>query len=250
MAAVLTSVSPLSGPPGTVITLTGTGIIAGAQVACPILVQTTAPSGSTLQGAIPSNLSGPSGGTMLVSVFIQNPDGSLSNMLPFTVEFPATALQAWTTIDQVCAEVPGFSRGGQISDDTITRWMVSISQSITGVLLQRGLPLNPTLWQQPDPNSITPSPAAVLEQIARFGAAARLASAISSQFASGPGGWSYATNLQTAFASEFRALQSGVYDKTFFPAAATVDANPTLAGGEVFTHSGNAEQAFRKGKVF
>ncbi|HEX4311890.1 MAG TPA: IPT/TIG domain-containing protein [Acidobacteriaceae bacterium] len=249
MAAVITSISPVSGPPGTLVTVAGSGFDSTARVGCPTLVDTVNTSSASLQATIPADLAGPEGGSMIVVVFVQNADGSLSNMAQFTVLFPAAELQAWTSIDQVCGEIPNFNRGGNIPDSTILTWVKSISQSVSSVLLRRGLPLDPTQWQQPSPSSASPSPAAVLEQVTRYGAAARLAAAISGGFGAG-GEWGLTKNLQAAFDTEMKSLESGGYDKLFQPAAATVETGQLVSTGNAVTFNGSAGQAFRKDQVF
>jgi len=241
--AVISSILPVSGPPGTVITVTGSGFDPTAQVGCPSLVQTTDTSSTSLQAAIPPDLVGPEGGSMLVVVFVRNADGSISNMVQFTVLFPAAALQSWTTIMQVTGEVPNFVRGGNITDATINTWIRSISQSVSACMFRRGLSLDPTQWQQADPFSASPSPAAVLEQITRYGAAARLAAAISGQFG-GAGEWGLQRNLDAAFAREFQLLTTGAYDKLFNPASVTEET------GQMVAASGSGRPAFRKEQRF
>jgi IPT/TIG domain len=249
MAAVITSISPVSGPPGTVITVTGSGFDTTAKVGCPVLVETTDTSSVSLQATIPPDLNGPAGAQMLIGVFVQNADGSISNMVQFTVLFPAVNLQAWTSIDQVCGEIPNFIRGGSIPDSTITTWIQSISQSVSSCLLRRGLPMDPTLWWQPTPSDASPTPAAVLEQITRYGAAARLAAAISGQFAGG-GEWGLQKNLDAAFAAEMKLLSQGSYDKLFQPAAATEETGQLVDTGQITTQRGGSGQAFYKEQRF
>ena len=186
---------------------------------------------------------------MIVVVFVQNADGSISNMLQFTVIFPAVNLQAWTSIDQVVGEVPGFQRGGNISDDTINNWIRSISQSVSSCLLRRGLPLDPALWAQASPQSASPTPAAVLELVTRYGAAARLAAVVSAQFSSS-GEWGLSKNLAASYDKEFRLLSDGSYDKLFKPSAATVESGQVVGTNELLGFSGDPDQAFRKDQVF
>lgn len=249
-APVLTSVSPALGPPGSAITCLGSGFDAGAQVACPALVETTRVSAGELTAAIPADLVGPAGESVAVVVFVRNPDGTTSSALSFEVLFPREAgqLQAWTTLDQICGEVPGFKRGGRIKDSTIEGWMRSIAQTIAGAMLRRGLPLDPAQWQQPDAATAMPTPAGVLELINRYGAAARLAGAIASDFSQGE--WGLAKNLQRDFERELKTLDSGGYDKLFRLAAATVETGTQFAGGDIETDDGDAEQAFSKNQIF
>lgn len=245
MAAVIISISPASGAPGAAITVTGSGFDSTARIGCPVLVDTTFVSSTELTGFIPADLEGPEGGAMTVGVFVQNA-ASVSNMVLFTVQFPASDLQAWTSIDAVCGEVPNFIRGGSIPDSTIATWIKSISQSVSSALLRRGLPLDPTLWQPQTPQNASPSPVGVLELITRYGAAARLTAAISGQFAGG-GEWGLAKNLQTSYNTEFQRLEAGGYDKLFLPTAATVESGQMVATGQP---SRGAEQKFRKDQVF
>jgi len=249
-APTLTSVSPALGPPGTVITCLGSGFDAGAQVGCPALAETTFVSAAELEAAIPADLVGPAGGSAVVSVFVQNEDGSRSAIVSFTVNFPypASTLQSWTNIEAVCGEVPGFRRGGQVQDSAIEGWMRSIAQSIAGAMLRRGLSLDSTQWQQPDAATAMPTPAGVLELINRYGAAARLASAIAGQFSQGE--WGLAKNLQADFGRELKTLGDGGYDKLFKPAAATVETGTQFAGGDIETDDGDAERAFSKTQIF
>jgi len=240
MPVTLTSISPSSGPPGTVVTLTGAGFDASSQAACPTLQPTTLVSATQLTAAIPADLAGAAGSSMAVGVFVVGGDGSTSAVCMFTVEFPASQLQTWTTIDAVTGEVPGFMRGGQISDDQIQTWMSSIAQAIAGVMLRRGLPLDPTQWAQPAADA-WPTPAGVLELINRMGAAARLAAAVASL--SGAIDWPIRKNLQTAFDDEIATLLGGDYDKLFLPSAATLEAGQQFGGQPGWPK-------FRKEKVF
>lgn len=216
---VISSISPASGAPGAAITVSGSGFIAAAQIGCPSFVPTTFVSAGSLTAVIPA-MEGTPGGSQLVAVFVLNPDGSVSNAVNFSVQFPRSAAQSWTDIDRVCGEVPAFTRGvGNITDATIIGWIQSISQSVTSVLLKRGLPLDPSQWQQADTQSASPSAAATLELITRYGAAARLVAAIASQFSGGTN--ALATNLERSYNREFQALVNGDYDKLFQPSAAT-----------------------------
>jgi hypothetical protein len=226
------------------VTLAGAGFTSGSQAACPSLVATTYVDAGTLTAAIPADVTGPAGGSVVVNVFVQNDDGTVSAALPFTVLFPATLLQTWTTIDAVCGEVSGFKRGGSVSDDQINIWMRSIAQTIAAVMLKRGLPLNPALWPAPDPTA-SPSPAELLEMINRLGAAARLAATIGAQFVAGGGEWGVAKGLRTAFDDEIVTLREGEYDKVFLAAASTVEPGPLLGAGPAWS-----EPAFTKGRVF
>jgi hypothetical protein len=248
-AAIISSISPVSGAPGTAITVSGSGFDATARIGCPVLVDTTFGSSSSLQGMIPADLAGAPGQSMLLAVFVQNADSSLSNMLQFTVLFPAVNLQAWTSIDLVIGEVPGFLRNGTISDDTINNWIRSIAQSVSSCLLRRGLPLDPALWAQATPGSASPTPVAVLELITRYGAAARLAAVVSAQFSSG-GEWGLSKNLQAAYDREFKLLSDGSYDKLFKPSAATVESGQIVGANQLLTFSGDPDQAFSKDQVF
>lgn len=241
--AVISSISPTSGAPGTVIAVTGSGFDPTAQVGCPALVDTVNTSSASLQAAIPADMAGPEGGSITVVIYVRNADGGISNMIPFTVLFPAADLQAWTSIDKVCAEIPNFIRGGNIPDSTINTWIKSVSQSVSSCLLRRGLPLDPTQWWQPAPSDASPTPAAVLEQIARYGAAARLAAAISGQFAGG-GEWGLQRNLDASYTAEMKLLSSGSYDKLFNPTAATEDV------GQLVATSDAEHRAFRKDQRF
>lgn len=243
MPPSLTTVSPLFGPPGAAITLTGSGFTAASQVGCPALQPTTYVSGVQLAAAIPAGIDGPSGGSTAIAVFVMNADGSTSSVVMFTVQFPAAQLQAWTTADQVCGEVPGFARGGAITDDQIQNWIASVRQSISGAMLARGLSLNPAVWQQPD-DTANPDPADVLEMINRYGAAARLSSAVSSLFSQGTS--DLTSQLNKAYANEMARMEKGGYDKLFLPSAGTLDPGPELSVGNMDNGRGRDERAFRK----
>lgn len=244
----LSSVSPSGGPPGTAITLLGAGFDPGAQVGCPALVATERISASELRAMIPSNLSGPAGSMMVVSVYVQNEDGSISTVLPFSVTFsyPAGGLQSWTTVDAVAAEVPGFRRGGRIGDEVIETWIRSIAQAIAGAMLRRGLSLIPAHWQAADPGTAMPTAAGVLELINRTGAAARLASAVASEFTQGE--WALAKSLQREYERDLQRLDDGIYDRLFRASESPI--NRDFAAGDIVTDQGGAEQAFSKTQVF
>jgi hypothetical protein len=247
MPPVLTTVSPLFGPPGAAIALTGSGFTAASQVGCPALVATAFVSATQITAAIPANLSGPAGGSTAIGIFVFNADGTTSGVVMFLVEFPPNQMQAWTTVDAVCGEVPGFARGGQISDTQISNWIASVRQSITGAMLGRGLSLDPALWQQPD-DTANPDPSDVLEMINRYGAAARLSAAVSSLFSTGP---SDLTNqLKSAYGSEMARMEKGGYDKLFLPSAGTLDPGPELSVGDMSSPSGRSEVKFRKDQRF
>jgi hypothetical protein len=219
----------------------GSGFDSGAQVGCPTLQPTEMVDSGTLATTIPADLSGPDGGATPIAVFVLGSDGTTSTVAMFTVQFPAARLQAWTTVDAVVAEVPGFQRGGRISDDNIKTWIRSVAQEIAAEMTRRGMSMNPETWQQPATNA-DPSPVDVLEMVNRMGAGARLASAIGAQF-SAQGEWGVAKNLAAAYARQLGALRNGDYDKFFDRAAATVDIAPSLGastGHPMFT----TEQVF------
>lgn len=243
MGVSLRSVSPSSGPPGTAIALTGAGFDAGSQVCCPTVQPTAFVSSTQLTAVIPAQLAGPDGGTTQIGVFVLGDDGSISSVVLFSVQFPPAKLQAWTTVDAVTAEVPGFKRGGVISDDSIGTWIRSIAQNIAAEMVRRGLSLDPSTWQQPG-TTANPDPVDVLEMINRMGAASRLASAVGAQFGAAGQQWGVAKNLESAYQDQIHGLRNGDYDKFFMPAAATVDVMPQLAAktGE--------RPAFRKDMVF
>jgi hypothetical protein len=96
---------------------------------------------------------------------------------------------------------------------------------------------------------VQPGPASVLELIVRYGAAARLASVVGSQFAA-TGEWGLAKTLRADFDRELKALAGGAYDKIFRPGAATASTDPLAGGGDILTSDGDTEQAFSKGQVF
>lgn len=245
---ILTSISPSSGPPGTAITLSGSNFDVTAQVGCPAIVATIWVSATELQATIPATLSGPPAGALAANVYVVNSDGSLSAILPFTVQFPWPVAdpQCWTTLAAVAAEVPGFKRGGNIQDSTIEQWMRSVAQSINGALIRRGLSLNPADWQ---PAGTTGNPAAAgwLEQVNRLGAAARLAGAVGGQFTAGKYG--LAVTLNADYMREFELLEAGEYDKLFNPLAATMDTGPYFGAGAMTDADGNAVNAFSRESV-
>jgi len=241
MPVTLTSISPLSGPPGTAITAAGSGFDAACRLACPTLQPTTLNRDGTLTATIPANLEGPGGGTMPVGVYAIGCDGSTSAVILFTVEFPPGLLQGWTTIDAVCGMVPGFQRGGQISDDRITEWIESAGQALAAIMAKRGLPLDPTAWP-PAPTGCMTTPAGLLEMINRLGAAADLAGAVGSLW--GAREWDVAKTLRQQYDDEMLTLREGEYDRVFLAAAATVEPRPQLAA------FGECHPAFRKDKVF
>jgi hypothetical protein len=180
---------------------------------------------------------------MQVGVYVIGADGNTSAVQLFAVNFPPATIQAWSTIDAVCGEVPGFQRGGQIADGQITTWLTSIAQSIASAMLRRGLSLTPTTWSQPS-TSAEPSPASVLEMINRLGAAARLASAVASNFSAGRS--AIADNLQAEYLRQIKALETGDHDKLFNPSAVSQETGQQFGG---FTPLW-PDNAFRKGQKF
>jgi hypothetical protein len=245
--STLSSISPLSGPPGTVVTLTGAGFQAGSLAACPALAPTVYVSANQLTVQLPVDLAGPAGGSMPIGIFVVDPNGTTSAVQMFTVEFPVDRLQAWTTIDAVCGEVPGFQRGGQIDDGQIQRWIGSTAQEIAGLMLRRGLPLDPSKWQQPTA-AAWPTPSGLLEMMNRMGAAAELAAGVASLFSQTD--WPIRKTLQGRYDDAKKALLSGDYDKLFLPGAATLDPGPQFGGGDTTNERGWPEQAFRKEQRF
>jgi len=247
----LTSISPSSGAPGTAITLTGSGFDSTARVGCPALVATTVVSATELTAEIPADLMGAGGTSMLIGVYVFNGDGSVSNSVTWTVSFPDTSLQSWTSIEDVCGEVPQFVRGERapVKDATIRLWMKSITQTVNSVLMRRGLPTNPAEWPTVAAGNAMPVPAGVLGQMVRLGAAARLASAIGAQF-SADKEWGLAVSLRRDFERELAALGAGEYDRAFNDAAAVAESGQLVEAGDVFSASGGSTQAFTKGQVF
>jgi hypothetical protein len=246
--STLTSISPLSGPPGTTVTLTGAGFTAGSRAACPALAPTTYLSAVSMTVQVPVDLAGPAGGTIPVGIFVVDPDGTISAVQIFTVQFPDSKLQSWTSIGSVCGEVPGFQRGGQIDDRQIQVWIESIAQEIAGLMLRRGLPLDSTQWQQPTADA-WPTPAGLLEMINRLGAAAQLAATVAAQFTGQD--LPIRRNLQSRYDDCKKALLGGDYDKLFLPSAATLAPGPQFAGGNMTSNrTGRDERSFRKDQVF
>ncbi len=256
MAPVLTSISPSSGPPGTAITLTGSGFISGAQVGCPALQAATFVSATQLQTVIPAGITGPPGG-LGVSVYVQNPDSSISGILTFQCIMPYPEpqtspdnSQSWTTIDAVCGEIPSFKRGGNIPDSSIFIWMRSVAQKINAIFIRRGLSLNPADWQ---PASTNPggtaaatglTPAGWLEMVNRLGASARLARMVGGTFTAGK--WNLAEQLATDYQNEMDALENGDMDKLFNPGATTMDTGPQFQSGDMTDGQGDATNAFTR----
>jgi hypothetical protein len=210
-------------------------------------VATTYVDPTSLTATIPEDLMGAGGTSLAIAVWVMEADGSHSGTVVFTVEFPATELQTWTTVEAVCGEIPGFQRGGRIKDEQILVWMRSIAQSIAGVMLRRGLSTDPATWEAPG-TAGAPAASGVLELINRLGAAARLAAAVASEF--GTGEWGVAKNLERAHEREFKGLEGGQYDKLFRPGAATVESGPGLCGGETDLEDGSSSARFTKGQVF
>ncbi|MDE2097857.1 MAG: IPT/TIG domain-containing protein [Patescibacteria group bacterium] len=256
MPPVLTSIAPSSGPPGTAITLTGSGFVNGAQVGCPALVATTFVSSTQLTATIPAGLAGPPG-SLSVSVYVQNPDTTISGIVIFTALMPYPESQAapdnsqsFTTIDVVCGELPGFKRGGRIPDSQIFTWMRSVAGKIMAIFIRRGLSLNPVDWQtaatNPEGTASTTglTPAAWLEMVNRLGAAARLARMVGGEFVSGK--WNLAESLAADYDQEMAALEAGDMDKLFNPQAATVDVGPQFQSGDMTDGQGDATNAFSR----
>ena len=233
----------------------GSGFDAAAQVACPSLVPTTVNAGKTqAAAAIPADMEGAPGTTLIIAVYVQNPDGSVSATLPFAVIFPALELQAWTTVDKVCSEVPGFVRsgsGGELDDGVIENWIKSAAGEIAGALMKRGLSLNPADWSQPCAANGYMSPISVLEHINSHGAGMHLAAWVGARFTQGGQDWALTKLLERTYTRELQDLAAGAYDKLFRASgAATVETGVQVSGGDIFTNKGNADQAFSKDQVF
>jgi len=226
--------------------LLGSGFDPAAQVGCPALVPTTFVSSSELRCTVP-DMEGQPGQSIVVSVYVQNADGSQSGTLPFTVQFPLLA-QSFTTVAKVAAQVPGFKRGGRIGDDTIQEWIAQIAGSIRAVFVRRGLSLSPSDWAEPDPASAF-TPGAVLDLINCLGAAAQLAAAIAADFTSGE--WGLSKRLDARYQAEMKTLEDGGYDKLFSPSVAvTEEIGPQFAAGDVTNDEGEPDNAFGKDQVF
>lgn len=247
-APVLSLVSPSFGPPGTAITLTGSGFDAGARVACPAVVPTTRVSATELRAAVPAEM--PFATNTAIAVWVINGDGLASAGILFTVMVPlaAGAAQAYTTVDAVAGEVPGFQRGAAISDKQIAQWCRSIAEAIRGAMLRRGLPVDPAGWAATG-TAGAPNPVELLEHMNRMGAAARLSAAVGAMFSSGD--LAITRSFQTEYDRYLKGLRDGEYDHLFRAGAATVESGPQLAAGDMTDESGAADEpAFRKGKVF
>ena len=247
MAVTITSISPLSGPPGTTVTVTGTGFDDGSRVCCPAAVATTYTSPTQIAADVPALFAGVDGARVMIGVSVLAADGSVSNVVLFTVTMPVVKLQTYTTIEAVCGEIPGFARGVQIPDDTIQLWMSSTQQAIKGAMLRRGLSLDPAAWPQAGLDG-TPGPVEVLELINRLGAAARLAAAVASLF--GNADAAFSKNLSAAYKEEKGRLEAGGYDKLFSPAAATEETGPQLGYGDTSRRDGGSSVLFRKERKF
>jgi len=238
---VLTTISPSSGPPGTAITCLGSGFDPTAQVGCPAPVATAWVSATQLTAAIPADLAGDQGAVIIISVYVQNADLSISALLPFScmIPYPQPSAGSWTNIDAVCAELPGFKRGGIIADASIEGWMQSVAQSITGVLVRRGMPIVG--------DTISPPVAilGVLEMINRLGAAARLATVHAAMFTAGKS--ALADNLTEQYEEEYALLEDGGYDMMWDPAAALEDVGPFFGAGAMTDPcTGNSVSAFSR----
>lgn len=249
-APVLSSVTPTSGPPGTEVALRGSGFDAGAIAGCPWLTTTEVMNETWLKSWIPSTLTGADGTTQTISIFVQNGDETTSGVLSFVVTFGTTTAGGWTTLDLVVGEVPGFKWAPDITADKVAGWIRSVAQQINAAMLRRGLTLSSADWQQPDPVTGVPDPAAVLELINRYGAAARLAAAIGARFSTEKE-WTLAKQLRADFEREYKALASGEYDKMFRPGSRTAETDTLAAAGETLdATTGEADPLFTREQEF
>jgi hypothetical protein len=149
-------------------------------------------------------------------------------------------------VDAVAGEVPGFERGGQISDDMIQRWIENAAQIVNGVMLKRGL--DPTLWAQPAGDAM-PDPSSVLEMIVRLGAAADLAAAVSSVW--GNAKWPIVGTLSAAYDEQLQGLRDGEYDHLFLATGAVTEiTGPMFAGSTPTKKDGRPRVFFKKGREF
>lgn len=245
MSLTISSVSPLALPPGATVTVTGTGFTTGSRICCPAAAATTFVSGTELTAEIPSDIS--LSAATAIGVFVLGEDGSVSNLATVTVTPAPVKLQTYTTMGAVIGEVPGFQRGGLITDARIQGWMSSIAAGIKGAMLRRGLPLDPAQWQAAGADG-SPDALGVLEMINRLGAAARLAAAVVSVFSNQDAAFS--KNLNAAYKDEMTRLEEGAYDKLFRPSAATVESGPAFAGGDLTGADGSDSTLFPKEKVY
>jgi hypothetical protein len=249
-APTLGYAAPPSGPPGTAITLKGTGFVAGAQAAVPNLTAATFVDAETLTVTVDATLVGPGGGTRAIDIYVRNPDTLESNRIQWLVEFAEKMPLGFTTIARVAGEVPGFKSGGtRITDAQLESWVGTVGQAIAGAMLRRGLSLKPSDWQQAESSTAMPEASAVLEMINRVGAAAMLAAAIGGQMG-GAQEWNLARTLERRYQDEMKRLESGAYDRLFKPGATTLETGTQVSGGDIETDDGNAEQAFSKTQVF
>jgi len=146
----------------------------------------------------------------------------------------------WTTLEKIAGEVPGFVRGGRITDAQIVVWGESIEQQINAVMRRRGLSLVAADWSDV-------SGADLLGMINRLGAAAQLSAAVAAQF--GGGEWGLTKAVERRFEREIKALGDGDYDKLFRPGAATVESGTLFGGGDMTDEEGEVERSFEKGQV-
>lgn len=255
MSLALNSIAPLAGPPGSVITLLGSGF-SGAQVALvsqapevtldptPYLLTPTSQTATQITVQIPSNLPGQALGAIDLFVSVVNGDASKSNQLAFSLVFIG-----WTSIARVATEVPGFKRGGQITDQTILGWIRSRSQTITAAMLQRGYSLIPSAWPANGASGGSPAAGEMLESLNRVGATLDLASRIAA--ANGAGQWDFANKLRDQWNADFKLLQSGGYDNLFRADSATDAVAPTFGGGDMSDpDTGEVTPSFTKEQVF
>jgi hypothetical protein len=212
-----------------------------------VLVPTTYVDAGTLTAEIPAEMAGAEGTQVQVLVWVQNADGTPSNGVVFVVLFPAVLLQAWTSVDKVAAEIPGFARGLRIKDTDIQTWIRSVGQEVAAEMLRRGLSMDPATWTAAAVQGPGPNPSDVLEMINRMGAAMRLAAAVGANM---PQEWGVAKGLERAYLRQLAALRAGDYDKIFLPSAATVEAGPQVSYGDMTGRDGSSSTAFRKDKRF
>lgn len=218
----------------------------GAQFASsPLLVSPSSFAAGQLVFTLPANLPGAEEAALLIFLQVYNSDAAFSNALKFLITF-----RGWIPIGDVAGAVPGFKRGGNISDETICGWISDVAQSINSYLLRRGISLSPADWTPPAAGSGSPEPIAVLGGINKLGAASLLAAQIGAQFQSGEYG--LARVLERRYNDQLKMLADGAYDKVFRPTSGTtIETGTQVSAGDMTDPvTGDLQSSFSKGQVF
>jgi hypothetical protein len=256
-APLLNSISPLAGPPGAVIALTGSGFTgAGSSVALvsqspdfplsavPLLLTPISQTDSAIVVQLPASMPGQAAGAIDLFVSVIDSDGVQSAALTVSVTFVG-----WTTIARVCGEVPAFTRGGKIADSSILNWIrARAQQEIVPAMLGRGYSLDPARWPVVGPGGGSPEACATLEAINRYGAGYDLASKVGGQFSAG-GEWIVAKNLRDQWSGAIGTLKAGGYDHLFRVDASTAQVAPSFGGGGA-SGFGGQKPRFKKDKKY